>query len=449
VSSEAPAEAMRLLRDIIARNQRVAKSGPARRIATSRHYVLLRYWFSACFEYGRQVALDDVREIANHIGAICRSAAVKRLWIVEWWETILALVIPPGSQDLVGPTVSIERWIQRPARRHQVALEALAGLKPKVAKESLKRHWNGLSPSDQTFLLVSVRRTFSLEDEEFLRSATESRRKRVREVATEIWCSIRGSTLAERLWHDVSHCVRVQAGSIVLTPPERHTPAMAALGVSKKSLWQGLSDEESWLRSCLSHLPCGYWSDNLKMSPADLLRMMVSSHVGAPYLSALQFSAKHSREPSWARALIESEDVFRAIYGKSSDAVQKTMKPVWYCDLARVLPPAEREAHLERVLDSLPWVETFDDAPLLIWSREFSGGAVGGAQRSGYFANISSPEEAFLNRSSMEPLAWHLTSASDEVLDELTKGGEGSRIAATELKLTLSERDQIRAAFKG
>jgi hypothetical protein len=221
---------------------------------------------------------------------------------------------------------------------------------------------------------------------------------------------------------------------------------MVALGVPKKALYSGLSIQESWLQGCLNHLPCSYWSDNLKMPPADLLPMMLASHVAGPFLLALSLSAQGSSDSGWARAFIENEGVFREIYG--SDDARKSMKPGWYCELARVLPPPEREGRLEPVMESLPWIGTFDDAPLLIWSPQFSGGAVRGAHRSYYFANISSPEEAFLSRTTMEPLAWHLSSTSDDALDELANGEEqGSRIAATELKLAVKERDEIRAAF--
>jgi hypothetical protein len=449
VSSEAPAAALEVLRGIVAKNKDVAKSGPARRIATSRHYALLRYWFHTCFGQGRQLAPDDVAGVASHIDAICRSGSMKGSAVVEWWRTILALVAPPGSEGVVGTDAVADWWIQLSPRRHKAALDALGGLDPGSAKESLKRHWSELSPADQFIPLVALRGMFSLEDEEFLRGAAESKSKRQREVAAEIRCSIRGSTLAETLWGDIGAGFSLRGGSVAIVPPKRYTPAMGALGVSKKSGWPDLSDQESWLQKCLYHLACGYWSDALNTSPADLLRAMLSSRIHNPYLSALRFSTIASRDQVWARAFIDNEDLFRVEYGDRSDAEQKTMKPVWYCNLASVLPPAEREVHLERVIESLPWLTTFDDAPLLIWSKEFSGGALRGGQRAGYFSDISSREEAFLSSTTMEPLAWHLSSASGDVLDELASGGEGSKIVAAELKLAVKERDEIRASFGG
>ena len=450
---QAPEDALRLLREHIAMNNRAAASGSTAYISTSRHYSLLRYWFLACFQTGHTLAPDDVRDVAAHIATVCRSTSVKRRGRGHWWETILALVLPPGAESMVGPTVAAERWVQLPPRHHQFALEQLAALDPRLAKESVQRHWNTLSPSQQFFPLWTVRRAFSPDDDKFLESAAASKNANLRRIASETWCSVRGSSLAERLWADISSCFQLQGDAVVVVPPERHSPTMKTLGIDKRLAWPEMTAMESALVACLGHFPCAYWSDHLKMPASDLLGRMLASQVRGPYLGALEFSASQNRDVDWVRAFLDrKDDAIPAVYGPQSDEQLKTLNMQWYGDLEPALPPSVRESYVRRRPNALTqrWLDRFDDVPLFLWSKDFSeevvrlaGFGIDLLFRTGH---VPVPEEFFMEET-LEPMTWHLAAGCDDVLDERARGWELIRLVVTELKQALGERDAIRAAF--
>jgi hypothetical protein len=444
MSTEAPSEAVRILRDLVASNKRAAVSGPARRIMTSRHHALLRYWFLACFEKDRHLPAGDVADVADHIDEICRSKEGKSSRVRHWWPTILPLVLPPEPDS--SREVAADRWTGIKGWKQFAAFEALASLNPQRAKESFQRHWKAFP---DTRLLHWVRRTFSLADEGFLKEASAHKNKGFRVSVAEAWCSIRGSSLAEQVWADIRGCLALRGETLVVVPPERHTPAMAALGVEKKGP-AGPRDPKWWLCDCLHWLPCAYWSDELGVSPGELVRIATASRVDDAYVRALQFSTRQSQDAAWARAFLDNEDFLRGLFGPDADP--RSNDRLRYRDLVRALPPAERDPYSRRIVEEVLGENTayYDDAPFLIWSKELGDAALWIALLApvGDAYSPPVPEDAFCGGGEpMTTLAWHLSPESGDALEQRMRGGEVSRIAAIEIKQAMVERDAIRAAF--
>jgi len=91
---DAPAAAIKLLTDTIAANERAAAGGSPKRIATSRHHSLLRYWFATCLAQGRTIDAGSQTRVSAHIEAICKPNFVKGRRLQVWWETIFWMCDP-------------------------------------------------------------------------------------------------------------------------------------------------------------------------------------------------------------------------------------------------------------------------------------------------------------------------------------------------------------------
>ena len=437
----APPAALEMLPALIAANANAAARGPARRIASSRHYAVLRYWFMLCRDRGCLLSPALVEKASAHVDRIRRSRTINGSLVDGWWETTLLLVTPDESGRPPHTTVFAERWVAaRTGPAKDMAFYSLREVDRELAAATLVSHWQELSRNEQGGLLYSVK---SLKQEAFLSEIADGKDKESRGVATRILCSLRGSALAEELWAELSGCFEITNGTFSVKPPSRHTPLMDALGARKDRAYPEMTANETYLLVCLSVLPNSYWTTKFGLPASALVPLLMKSDRARAYAGSMVRAAKGCRDVEWTRAFLEHPET---VYQISPGVAVEDVRRDHYPDLVAVLPPAEREPYLERVTTTWPWSGTFDDAPTHIWSASTADSALCSAQRMGQLKLIDAPEEAFFRMSLMETLAWHLPSA-DAAFESLDLTIDSGRIAAEELAKAVQQRDEILAAF--
>jgi hypothetical protein len=233
-------------------------------------------------------------------------------WLAELnpqWSYLLAEVSGPAE----------EAWEFGTSGDRRAFLTALRAADPGQARSLLDDTWDKETPEDRATFVEILGDGLSMDDEPFLESALDDRRREVRQAAADLLTRLPQSRLGQRMAERARRFLVRDGARLRAEPPKACDSTMERDGVRSRPP-AGTGPRSWWLQQVVAHTPLSLWPDHLGLP----LERIVGEKVGdwdREVRMGWTRAAILQRDVEWARALFEVEPL---------------------TDLLVVLPPAER-----------------------------------------------------------------------------------------------------------
>ncbi|MGW0194041.1 DUF5691 domain-containing protein [Nonomuraea sp. NPDC003201] len=284
------------------------------RIMGGEHERLLPEWLAAAAATGRRVppyVLPELlekgrrdRSIRVHLGVL---AGQRGRW--------LAGLNPAWAYLLEEPTG--ETWELGGAADRRAHLRTLRTADPEQARRLLESTWERETPDDRAEFVEVLADGLSMEDEPFLESALDDRRREVRQAAANLLTRLPGSRMSQRMAERARACVTISRKVIAVEAPHDCDKAMERDGIRPKPP-RGIGERAWWLQQILARAPLSIWGH----PPAALLKMKIpdwDAEVKAAWVRA----AVLQKDPEWARAMFGWDPIADLLESLPADEQQE------------------------------------------------------------------------------------------------------------------------------
>lgn len=189
-------------------------------------------------------------------------------------------------------------------------LEQLRATAPGKARELVQTTWEQDSPEARAAFVTTLAGGLSMQDEPFLESCLDDRRKEVRTAALDLLARLPQSRLVERAFARLEPLLTLKSrilGKDVLevTPPEELDPEAKRDGAGGAVLRKTMGEKANWLAQMLSVVPPSLWSRKWNCPPEKLLQIALGSEWKEALLLGWRLAAERCGDPDWAAALAE------------------------------------------------------------------------------------------------------------------------------------------------
>jgi hypothetical protein len=184
-------------------------------------------------------------------------------------------------------------------------LKRLRAQHPARAREVLLSTWDQEAPEDRAAFLSPLRTRLSLDDEEFLESALDDRRKEVRQAAADLLAQLPASQLCARMTEQVRsriHWTKSKTARLSFTPPEECSPEMQRDGVEAKAR-RGTGEKTWWFIQMLGMTPPGLWPKALGRPIPELIQGALAGEWPEAFLEGWTLAAIRFGDEAWTEAL--------------------------------------------------------------------------------------------------------------------------------------------------
>ncbi len=264
------------------------------RILGGEHERVLPEWLAVAAGAGRRVPAYLLPELLHRgrrddsIRADLGVLAGRRgRWLAERnpvWAYLL--------EEPTGETWELGRAADR--RDH---LRRLRAAEPGEARRLLESSWERETPEDRAVFVEVLAEGLSMDDEPFLESALDDRRREVRQWAANLLTRLPASRLSRRMAERARTCLTVGPATITVEAPSSCDKAMERDGIRPKTP-RGVGERAWWLQQVIARAPLQMWG----VPPGEMLRKKIldwDSEVKTAWVRA----AVLQREPEWARAM--------------------------------------------------------------------------------------------------------------------------------------------------
>lgn len=221
----------------------------------------------------------------------------------------LALQHPKWRNLLVEP--SFENWETGTKAERLALLEYLRKQQPQRATALMATTWAEDSFQDRQYFLDCLHVNLSENDEPFLESCLDDKRKEIRTTAVLLLSKIENSGLINRLFAEALTFLEVKSRllkkpKIVVTIPEDFKPEWKRDGIAEKSHQFSVGQKANWLGQIIQKIPPSKWDEHLKLSPEETLDIFIRSEWSELILQALINATGAFSEVSaaWAEAIL-------------------------------------------------------------------------------------------------------------------------------------------------
>jgi hypothetical protein len=242
-------------------------------------------------------------------------------------------------------------------------VEHLAGLRrtdPGAARELLAGSFDKGSAEERVRFLEVLADGLSADDDGFLDTVLDDRRKEVRNVALSLLrrlpSSARqpGSSFGQRMAARAVQAVRLERRTfgrdrLIVTPPREVDAGLRRDGVPATPP-PGVGAGAFLLTEIVAGTPLATWTDGFGRGPADVIDLARDDDFRAPLLHGWARAAIAQRDAGWAAALVDAAERVRP--GRSGTTGGLPPELSW--DLHLVLPPAELAGFAARALGDDP-----------------------------------------------------------------------------------------------
>jgi len=247
------------------------------------------------------------------------------------WTYALAAPVDAAPDDAI--------WEEGLREERVGYLRALRAVDPAGARAKLEAVWPQESPEVRAALLETFDTGLSLDDDPFLDSTLDDRRKEVRSVAQELLRRLPGSGLRQRMAERAGASVALASRGdrlAVTLPPEKFDKSWARDGIDPKPpAYNKVGERAFQLAQILASTPLDFWEAHLGGSPEKLIALALANpDWNELLLSNWQRALNLESSPTpWAEPLLR-----HGLSGKNA---------LSGIDWRRVLPPGRLEAILE------------------------------------------------------------------------------------------------------
>ncbi|MDP9866877.1 MULTISPECIES: DUF5691 domain-containing protein [Streptosporangium] len=257
------------------------------------------------------------RSIRPHLGVLAGNRGRWLAGLNPEWGFLLEEVT---SAAVTGADGAREVWELGTSGDRRAHLAALRAADPAEARELLAATWEKETPDDRAAFLEVLAERLSPDDEPFLESALDDRRREVRHQAADLLTRLPGSRLGLRMAERGARYLSVEDGRIQVTPPAACDGAMERDGIRAKPP-RGTGERSWWLQQAVARTPLAVWPRLLGRPPAELVRMKIVDW-GREVMAGWVRATVLQGDPEWARELFAWDPL---------------------ADLLAALPPAEQE----------------------------------------------------------------------------------------------------------
>jgi Family of unknown function (DUF5691) len=279
----------------------VCSPAAGRRLAAllaGEHRALLPEWLATAEAAG-------LRPVPELLPALLESAVVR----TELRPAVAAAAGPRGAwlaerqPRWAFPPPDPERWATTDSRGERRALLAeLRRRDPARARELLVSTWDEESPEDRATFVAVLAEGLSPDDEPFLESVLDDRRKPVRHAAAELLWALPASRLAARMAVRARPLITRTRRRLRATLPDRFDEGMARDGIDLDPP-RGTGERQFWLAQLIAATPLATWPETLGAPPDELARLPFADDLGPLAHDAWTQAAIRQRDAEWARAL--------------------------------------------------------------------------------------------------------------------------------------------------
>ena len=350
------------------------------------HRTLLPDWLAAADSRGLRVPEE-------HLPALLDLAR----WQRDLRDAVLPVIgergrwLAAANPDWAYASGATERpqrdWLTAPRDARPLLLARLRRSDPAAARGLLEQSWPTETPADRARLVEALADGLSADDEPFLESVLDDRRKEVRRAAADLLARLPESRLGTRMAGRLAPLIRVQETGrrrFLVSLPAAVDDAMARDGVVAKPP-SGTGERTWWLNQIVAATPLAWWAQF--GPPADVVGQAICGEQADALLKALTAAAINQRDAAWADALLPFT---------REDA------------LIRLLPAARREQLMIELLDSVDRVDFRTTVSALLatpapWGNGLSRSVVAFVGR--LLADPLNPPSGYLLRESTPAIA--------------------------------------------
>ncbi|MHB9023792.1 MAG: DUF5691 domain-containing protein [Armatimonadota bacterium] len=294
-------------------------------------------------------------------------------WLAHWnpeWTYLLA----ESAGDAAG-------WNAEAFEERLAALRSMRRTNPARAQEALSAVWETEKPKERAALLATFEEGLGPEDEPFLETVLDDRRKEVRTVAAGLLARLNGSRMQRDMIERLRPLLALDPGQparifqlpsarkarLKVAMPDTCDKAMVRDGVELKvpDIWKGkLGDKAWWLLQMIGTVPPNHWCAAWQTTPEVIIAAAMESEWITPLLTGLIYAVKLHRASDWAKPLYSRIKDHISLYatadwGKAIDLLPvATREELALLSLLTAQTPKEMLDPLNLVDDSLPhWGE--------------------------------------------------------------------------------------------
>lgn len=204
----------------------------------------------------------------------------------------------------------LSTWETGTPEERVLLLEKLRAADPAKARQMVQATWEQDPPKAREMFLSAFAAGLSMQDEPFLESCLDDKRKEVRGTALELLVRLPGSRLIQRGAARLEPCLKLKTRllareTIEVSLPEQLDAAAKRDGAGGPALRKGLGEKSNWLAQMLSVVPPAVWSEKWGLSPEKLCQAALNSEWKETILTGWRLAVDRSGDPEWALALAE------------------------------------------------------------------------------------------------------------------------------------------------
>jgi len=221
----------------------------------------------------------------------------------------LALQHPQWKNLLVKPV--FENWETGKKSERLALLVYLRKHKPAKATALIASTWAEDGFQDRQHFLDTLHVNLSENDEPFLESCLDDKRKEIREIAAFLLSKIKNSALINRLFAEALTFLNIPTRTIKklkieVIIPEYFKAEWKRDGIQEKSHQFQVGQKANWLGQIIQKIPPSKWDKYFKLPPDETLDIFLRSEWSELLLQALinATGTFHSESSGWAEAIL-------------------------------------------------------------------------------------------------------------------------------------------------
>lgn len=258
-------------------------------------------------------------------------------------------------------------WHTGTLEERKAALDDWRAEDPAAARAALQAVWASEPPEHRSALLPCLSAALSSDDEAFLESALDDRRKEVRLAAQRLLARLPGSALSQRMQERLAPLILLErpmlgAPRLKLTLPSERDAAMVRDGVGAGN-HVGLGEKAGWLADMLAAVDPGHWTATFHMEPDACLAMAAATDFEHALLRGW-ILALQQRQACLAPALLSWLTALTRHWMVAQHA-SRMQYPAGFFGLYATLPATGEHALIARLVDASPTHSGKDDSALV------------------------------------------------------------------------------------
>jgi hypothetical protein len=279
-------------------------------------------WLTLAAQLGRRVpeeCLPDLLELGRHHSDL-RAAILPVLgrrgrWLAaqnpDWKYALQFTLFEEETPEEAPDAAGIERRWQIGIRGTRAGLLAhLRRSDPAQGRALVESTWQQDAPEERAAFVKAFTDGLTMDDEPFLESALDDKRREVRREAAELLARLPESRLCLRMIARARPLLRLvrpllKADILEVTLPEACDKALIRDGIEPKPP-QGTGEKSWWLLQIVALTPLASWTRQFGKTPAEIVDANRAKEWRDTLLDAWTWATRRQRDPEWAEALLNA-----------------------------------------------------------------------------------------------------------------------------------------------